>query len=421
MKFYELSIAQRWAWLARLKGWNPEELTQFQKQQVLKPEQLTALIENTLTQFPLPEGLVPEVRVNRHDYCLPYVTEEPSVTAAAANGAKRVMNQDGILAEVLPRFIIGQVIVAGVSDWNRFEQNVRQVLPELMRCAEQAHPSAVARGGGLKKIEVLATTATMGWLKLSIDAGEAMGANLANTICEAIAHYITAHVLVTGRVLAAILSNDGSQQLVQLSAQAPFSALTGKDGTSGAQIAEKMALLSDFAYHNQERALTNLKGMLNGMTAVTVATGNDERALATAVMGYACQSGEPKPLFKLTCNQAAQCLQIEGMVPVVCGTVGGATRFLPQAAMNLAILGHPSTQELMMLIASAGLINLVAAHRALVSTGIQAGHMPLQQQRLIAQLTSNSKQQHRLRIWLSQHPQAGEQELRTFWQKSEQE
>lgn len=366
--FYQLSYQERLAAVVKGRQLTAEQIEVIKRHAT---EVGDSLIENYLTNYQLPEGVLPQIRVNGQDYSVTMVTEEPSVIAAASNGARLLTGDTGITAQVTHRLVEGQVIIT-TTHGDQLRQLVEQQRVELLRVANASHPTMQQYGGGAKSVAVRQLDDTFWAVELQVGVGEAMGANVINTMTEAVAEYLR----VAGMdVLMSILSNAGDYQLVTVSATVPVVALA-KNQISGAEVARKIQSASHIAQIDPKRAVTHNKGIMNGIDAAVIAIGNDWRAVEAAAHAYASRDGRYRGLS----NWEIDGEQLRGhlTVPLPIGLVGGATKVLKLAAINQRIAGFQTTQEAMQVIAAVGLAQNLAALKALVTEGIQAGHMKLQ-------------------------------------------
>ncbi|USS87903.1 hydroxymethylglutaryl-CoA reductase, degradative [Fructilactobacillus hinvesii] len=329
------------------------------------------LIENYLTDYGLPEGIATNLVVNGKEYLVPMVVEEPSVIAAASNGAGMLKRGGGVTAHAESRVLTGEVIiktdnVLAIQDWFT---NHKQ---DVMKTAFQAHPS-IAKYGGIQDVEFNIIDEEHVSLELFVDVGDAMGANTLNSMLEAVGDQIETEL--GQQVLMSILSNFGDHNVVIATGTVPFSVLERGD-LSGQEVANRIAEAADVANIYPKRAATHNKGIMNGIDAVVVATGNDWRAVESAAHSFAARKGNYKGLSKWRVTDAG----LEGRIrlPIPTGIVGGATHVLEMSKVNYQILGINSALEMMNLLAGVGLAQNLAALKALVTDGIQRGHMSLQ-------------------------------------------
>ena len=351
-----------------------ESLEQDEQMSVTVADQLS---ENVVGTFSLPYSLVPEVLVNGQEYTVPYVTEEPSVVAAASYASKIIKRAGGFTAQVHQRQMIGQVALYQVADPEQAQAKIASKKAELLELANQAYPSIVKRGGGARDLHVEQLKGETDFLVvyLHVDTQEAMGANMLNTMLEALKPVL--EELSQGQSLMGILSNYATDSLVTANCRIAFRYLS-RQKDQGREIAEKMVLASQFAQVDPYRATTHNKGIFNGIDAILIATGNDWRAIEAGAHAFASRDGRYQGLSQWTLDLEREELVGEMTLPMPVATKGGSIGLNPRVALSHELLGNPSAKELAQLIVSIGLAQNFAALKALVSTGIQQGHMKLQ-------------------------------------------
>ena len=344
----------------------------------LKVEHYDNMIENAITSFELPMGVAPNFIMNNKNYTIPMVTEEPSVIAAQSNAAKILGQHGGIQARVLSNLMRGQVAFPNPQvEWLEYLNNHKN---ELMEITRVAHPSILKRGGGVRDLsfEIKEQNGLTSFLILYayVDTREAMGANMINTIMEALKEHLEDQFQT--KATMAILSNLATESLVEANFKIPSSSLKFSD-----QIGQRFLEASDLAHIDPYRAATHNKGVMNGIDALALATGNDTRAIEAAIHSYASLSGQYQALTSYRYKDG----YIYGKIqcPLTVGTVGGTLKLNPKAQLAHKILGSPNKEELMMLLASVGLAQNFAAIYALITDGIQKGHMSLQSRALALQ------------------------------------
>ena len=349
-------------------------LEQDEQMSVTVADQLS---ENVVGTFSLPYSLVPEVLVNGQEYTVPYVTEEPSVVAAACYASKIIKRAGGFTAQVHERQMIGQVALYQVADPEQALEKISSKKAELLELANQAYPSIVKRGGGARDLHVEEIKGETDFLVvyLHVDTQEAMGANMLNTMLEALKPVL--EELSQGQSLMGILSNYATDSLVTASCRMAFRYLS-RQKDQGREIAEKIALASQFAQSDPYRAATHNKGIFNGIDAILIATGNDWRAIEAGAHAFASRDGRYQGLSQWTLDMEREELVGEMTLPMPVATKGGSIGLNPRVALSHELLGNPSAKELAQIIVSIGLAQNFAALKALVSTGIQQGHMKLQ-------------------------------------------
>ncbi|MGT2846135.1 hydroxymethylglutaryl-CoA reductase, degradative [Streptococcus massiliensis] len=332
------------------------------------------MAENVLGTFALPYAVVPDFYVNGKDYLVPFVTEEPSVVLAASFAAKIIKHSGGFTTLIHERLMIGQVALYGLADQVAAQELIKKAETELIELANQAYPSIVKRGGGARAVTT-AIKEDFLIVYLSVDTQEAMGANMLNTMLEAISGRL--EDLTGGECLMAILSNYATESLVTAKCQIPFRYLS-RDRSEAGTIAKKMALASDLAQADPYRASTHNKGIFNGIDAVVLATGNDWRAIEAGAHAYAARDGQYRGLSTWAIDKEQNLLKGQLTLPMPIATKGGSIGLNPTVAASFDLLQEPTAKELASIIVAVGLAQNFAALKALVSTGIQAGHMKLQ-------------------------------------------
>lgn len=326
-------------------------------------------IENYLTDFSLPEGIGVNLKVNGKDYVIPMVTEEPSVIAAASNGAKIVSQAGGFIAQS-QRLVMGQLLISKAG-FEVIDEYVKINQEKLLGIANAAHPSMQKRGGGALKMSARRLDTNKTSVDLFVDTKEAMGANTLNSMLEALKVDFEKHVV---DVDMAILSNLADQALTVVTCKVPTKSF-------GDELAQKIVLASEYAQVDPYRAATHNKGIMNGIDAVVIATGNDWRAVESGAHAYAARDGQYRGLstWKISDDQLVGKIQL----PLPVATVGGSIGINTMAQLNLKILGSPNAKRLAEIIGSVGLAQNFAALKAIVSEGIQRGHMRLQAKSLL--------------------------------------
>lgn len=336
-----------------------------------------SLIENVIGQGTLPVGLLPEIIVDDQPYVVPMMVEEPSLVAAASYGAKLVNNTGGFKTVSSQRLMIGQIVFDGVTDTESLSQAIQDKEVQIHQIADEAYPSIKARGGGYQKIEIDSfPEQQLLSLKVYVDTKDAMGANMLNTILEA----ITAHLkneFPDKDVLMSILSNHATASVVKVQGEIDIKDLN-KGGRDGEAVARRMERASVLAQVDIHRAATHNKGVMNGIHAVVLATGNDTRGAEASAHAYASRDGQYRGIATWKYDQERQRLIGTIEVPMTLAIVGGGTKVLPIAKASLDLLNVKSAQELGHVVAAVGLAQNFSACRALVSEGIQQGHMSLQ-------------------------------------------
>ena len=356
---------------------SPERQASLEQDEQMSVTVADQLSENVVGTFSLPYSLVPEVLVNGQEYTVPYVTEEPSVVAAASYASKIIKRAGGFTAQVHQRQMIGQVALYQVAEPEQAQEKIVSKKAELLELANQAYPSIVKRGGGARDLHVEQIKGETDFLVvyLHVDTQEAMGANMLNTMLEALKPVL--EELCQGQSLMGILSNYATDSLVTASCRIAFRYLS-RQKDEARELAEKMVLASQFAQADPYRAATHNKGIFNGIDALLIATGNDWRAIEAGAHAYASHDGAYRGLSHWMMDLETEELIGELTMPMPVATKGGSIGLNPRVVLSHELLGHPSAKELAQIIVSIGLAQNFAALKALVSTGIQHGHMKLQ-------------------------------------------
>lgn len=337
------------------------------------PESIAGkMAENHLGTFALPFSILPELLVDGHSYQVPMVTEEPSVVAAASFGAKIIAKSGGFTTIIHDRIMIGQVVLYVLPDHGRATQAIMEQKDRILSLANQAHPSIVKRGGGARDLS-LESKGEFLIVYLQVDVQEAMGANILNTMLEAIKEELER--LSQGQALMGILSNYATQSLVSARCSIAIRSLATSSAIAQ-ETAKKIALASKLAQVDPYRAATHNKGIFNGIDAVVMATGNDWRAVEAGAHAYASRDGLYRGLSRWTVEGDRLVGSITLPLPIA--TVGGSIGLNPKVAVAFELLEQPKAKQLASIIAAVGLCQNFAALRALVTSGIQAGHMKLQ-------------------------------------------
>ena len=372
--FSKASPADRIEKLALAGLLSEEGLQTVRDNETLPLSLANEMVENVLGTLALPFGLAPGFQVDGREIQVPMVTEEPSVIAAASYAAGLIKRSGGFQTQVHKRQMIGQVALYDVSNKEKASQAITAAKEDLLQLANQAYPSIVKRGGGARD---LWTEVKRDFLicYLSVDPKEAMGANMLNTMLEALVNPL--EDLTGGQGLMAILSNLATDAIVTARCHIDYRFLS-RDPKEAAEIAQKIALASQLAAVDPYRAATHNKGIFNGIDAVVLATGNDWRAIEAGGHTYASRTGQAQGLSNWMDHPEQQVLEGQLTLPMPIATKGGSIGLNPSVQVAHELLGNPDAQTLARIIVSVGLAQNFAALKALVSTGIQHGHMKLQ-------------------------------------------
>jgi len=345
---------------------------------ILDVSNADTMIENVIGVMGLPIGLGLNFLINDKDYVVPLAVEEPSIVAALSFAAKTARTTGGFTTSSSDPILIGQIQLVDVPHTSKARQLLEQRKEEVINLANSLHPRMVARGGGAVDLEVILHPATndtveMMVVHLLVDTRDAMGANLVNTMCEGVASFIES--ITGGRVFLRILSNLADRSLVRASVKIPTENL-GNNGYDGEQVRDGIVIASQFAAVDPYRAATHNKGIMNGVDAVALATGNDWRAVEAGAHAYAARGTHYTSLSRWTRAEDGS-LAGEIELPIRVGIVGGPLQSNPSVGMNLRLSKVESSRELAEVMAAVGLAQNFSALRALVTDGIQRGHMTL--------------------------------------------
>lgn len=368
--FYRLSVEERLRKVAELANLSEEEVRAVISSGGLPIEVADRMIENVIGTFELPLGIATNFLIDEKEYLIPMVIEEPSVVAAASNAARMAREGGGFKTDFTAPIMIGQIQVVDVKDPESARFEVLRNKAEIIEKANECDPLLLKLGGGCRDIEVRVIDSICGKMlivHLLVDVRDAMGANAVNTMCERVAPLVGR--LSGGRPLLRILSNLAIYRIARAKA------LFRKEAIGGEEVVDGVMKAYAFAEADPFRCATHNKGIMNGISALMIATGNDFRAVEAGAHGYAAMKGY-KPLTKYEVNENGDLVgTIE--VPITAGIVGGATQVNPLAKICLKILGVKSSEELARVAAALGLAQNFAALRALATEGIQRGHMEL--------------------------------------------
>lgn len=379
--FYQLSRPERARIVAAWADLSSEE--QAALAAGLSLEQADYMIENVIGLFALPLGIATNFCINDEDILVPMAVEEPSIVAAVSFAARLARAGGGFRTGSTEPVMIGQVQLLDLPDHDLAAAQVQAAAADILAVANRLHPSIQARGGGARRLEVrpLADTPAgpMLIVHLLFDTRDAMGANAVNTAAEAIAPLL--ETLTGGRALLRILSNLSDQRQAWAEVAIPVQALA-TESLAGARVAQGIVEANAFAVADPYRAATHNKGIMNGIDAVALATGNDWRALEAGAHAYAARDGQYRGLTDWRVAPeldmpTGPTLHGRLQMPLAVGAVGGATKTHPSAQVALKILGQPGARRLAEIMAAVGLAQNLAAIRALVTDGIQRGHMAL--------------------------------------------
>ncbi|MDJ0974943.1 MAG: hydroxymethylglutaryl-CoA reductase, degradative [Planctomycetota bacterium] len=377
--FYRKTVDERLA-LLKEKGILSEEdfATLSSGRNVVNAEEADCLIENVVGTFGMPFGLGLNFLVNDREYVVPMVVEEPSVVAAVSAAAKTIRAGGGFRCRSMDPMILGQIQVVEVEHADTVKERIEEHKEQILDLANSLHPNMVARGGGARDVEVRvhpasSTRPEMTIVHLLVDTRDAMGANIVNSMCEGVAPLI--EDITGGRVFLRILSNITDRAMVHAECVIPVEYLKN-NGYSGEEVRDGIVLANQFAEVDPYRAATHNKGVMNGIDAVAIATGNDWRAIEAAAHAHAAMQGRYSSLTRWWRTEEGH-LGGALSIPLKVGIVGSQIQSNPTPGIARRILGVGSARELAEVMCAVGLAQNFAALRALSTDGIQLGHMAL--------------------------------------------
>lgn len=406
--FSKLGKEQKIEWLANGYFQDPERATETLKQYWNDNAALQKLhdefIENTVSNFYLPLGIAPNFTINGKDYTIPMAIEESSVVAAASKSAKFWATRGGFKATVISTEKIGQVHFKYFGDGQKLAAFFEAIKPKLFIETEDLTKNMQKRGGGILDIELRdKTNLIAGYYQLhaTFETVDSMGANFINSCLEqfsktlreeALAFELFAESEKHIQVIMSILSNYVPNCVVRAEVSCPVAHLNEDKNISPEEFAQKFVAAVQIAEVEPFRAVTHNKGVMNGIDAVVVATGNDFRAVEAGVHAYAAKDGHYSSLSHAKVEESIFTFWLD--VPLALGTVGGLTTLHPLVKFSLEMLGNPGAKELMQIVAVAGLAQNFAALRSLTTTGIQQGHMKMHLMNILNQLGANDLEKH---------------------------
>jgi hydroxymethylglutaryl-CoA reductase len=369
--FYKLSPRDRLLLLKQFADLSDAECRLLQNTGSLPLDVADHMIENVVGAMPLPFGIGVNFQINKRDYLIPMVIEEPSVVAAASYAAKMVRDGGGFHTSSTPPVMIGQIQAVGIENPENAKEIVLAAKQDILKKANEQDPLLASVGGGAKDLEARVIQTTVGPMlitELHVDCRDAMGANAVNTMAEAVAPLI--EELTDGTVYLRIITNLATKRLAKAWCTVP------KDSVGGEEVVDGIVNASAFAAADPYRAATHNKGIMNGIIAVILATGNDHRAIEAGAHAYAALQGKYTSLSTWT-KDANGDLVGSLELPMAVGLIGGAVRTHPIAKIAVKILGVKTANEFGEVCAAVGLAQNLGALRALAHEGIQRGHMSL--------------------------------------------
>ena len=384
-KFYQMTVDERRDSLRTEFGCSSDDLSALSGVPGLTEDSANRMIENVIGRYALPLGAARNFVINGRKYIIPMVIEEPSVVAAASNGARLAKAGGGFSAEADDPRMIGQLQITGLSDLLTAAAALEAEKAHLLKLAAESCPNLIRRGGGPVDMEFRMFPETdagpMLIVHLIMDVRDVMGANLIDTALESIAPEV--EKISGGIVRLRILSNLADQRLARAACRVPAEVLAFKE-FDGETVLSRIVEAAAFAEADPYRAVTHNKGIMNGIDAVVLATGNDWRAVESGTHAWAAKTGQIRPLSHWRRDPENGDLLGTIELPMAVGTVGGATRVHPGAAAALRLMNVQSAQELAGVLAAVGLAQNLAALKALSTEGIQRGHMSLHAKQLAA-------------------------------------
>ena len=374
--FHKLSVAQRIERVAQFAGLAEEDQAQLSQTGNLPVETADHMIENFVGTMNIPMGVATNLRIDGRDRLVPMATEESSVVAAVCNAARQCYDAGGFVTSMSGTQMIAQIQLSGVSDPQHARVRILERRDDIRSICDACDPVLVKLGGGFRDLEVRVLDTRGGVMVIThliVDTRDAMGANAVNTMAEKLAPYIAQWT--SGTTNLRILSNLADRRLARARCVWPL------DAIGGAEVRDAMLSAYHFADADPYRAATHNKGIMNGVSAVVLATGNDTRAVEAGAHAFAARTGR---YASLTAWEATANGDLAGTIelPMAVGLVGGATKVHPTARLGLKILGVSTAEELARIIAAVGLAQNFSALKALATTGIQKGHMALHAQNI---------------------------------------
>ena len=385
-KFFEKSRKDRLEIIGNFANLSEDELNTLENMNGgISFDKADKMIENAIGTFSLPLGIATNFKINNKDYVVPMVIEEPSVIAAASKGAKIARIKGGFEVIADESYSIGQIQILN-TDTNIAIKKINEQTNEILKLANSKSNTLSKMNKGAKEImckEIDTPSGSMLIVELLIDVGDAMGANVTNTMCEAVSPLI--EKITGGKALLRILSNYSTRRMVK--AKAIFE----KESVGGENVVDNIILAYEFADNDVYRAVTHNKGIMNGIISVANAVGQDSRAIEAAANAYAAISGKYRSLSKWSKDVDGNLVGILE-IPLSVGIVGGIANVHPVAKICTKILNVESAQELACVMTATGLAQNYSAIRALSTEGIQKGHMRLHARNLAAAAGATTEQ-----------------------------
>ena len=392
--FYKLSVPERRKVLAEIADLSEEQILAWSKTGELSESAADKMIENVVGTYSLPIGVATNFIIDNEHYLIPFVLEEPSVVAAASNMAKRCQKKGGFVSNNDEPVMIGQIQIVNCPDVDASKEAIFAQKENLIDLCNQVDPILVKFGGGCRDIEIRTLETQSGdmiILHLLVDCRDAMGANAVNTMAESIASKVES--ISGGTVILRIISNLAVHRLARVSAIFTREEMSdnGRNNIQGEEVIDGVIQAYHFAAADPFRATTHNKGIMNAISPVAIACGQDWRAIESGAHSYASYGREYGSMTHWEKNEDGDLLgTIE--LPMAVGLVGGAVRVHPAAQTNVALLGIDSANDLAKVMAAAGLAQNLGALRALATVGIQAGHMKLHARNMAVTAGANDEE-----------------------------
>jgi hydroxymethylglutaryl-CoA reductase len=385
--FYKKSLRERLARLVETGRLSPESIAFLEAGGGLPADVADRMSENVVGCYGLPMGIALNFRVNNRDVLVPMSVEEPSVVAAASNAARLVRMTGGFTGKASASIMTTQVQFDAVPEPEQATARIEAIRERIFATGDASIPGMVRRGGGCRDLDVRVLDAAEGILvvHLYVDVGDAMGANVVDTVAEAVAPLL--HAEIGGQIGLRILSNLPLRRTVKVSCEVMADAL------GGTRVADGIAKASRFAELDPFRAVTHNKGIMNGCDSVALATGQDWRSLEAGAHSFASRDGQYRPLAVWRRTETGVRGELE--MPMAVGTVGGSTRVHQGVRAAFELMDLERAGDLGIVIAAAGLASNLAALKALAGEGIQEGHMRLHARK--AEVAERSEEQGALR------------------------
>lgn len=415
--FSKLSKSEKIDWILNTYFLDPKKAKQLLAQYWNSDEQLQKLhdefIENTVTNYYLPLGVAPNFNINGRLYTIPMVIEESSVVAAASKAAKFWEERGGFKAQVISTTKIGQVHFIFNGSYKKLKAFFEDIRYSFIRDTNDITKNMRNRGGGILNIELRDKSSKLNnyfQLHVTFETLDAMGANFINSCLEQLADTLKREAqhyeAFNGnekeiQVVMSILSNYVPQCVVRAEVSCNIEDLKDKNIPNPEAFAQNFKRAVEIAEIEPHRAVTHNKGIMNGVDAVVLATGNDFRAVEAGVHAYAARSGSYSSLTHVSIDKGRFIFWIE--LPLALGTVGGLTSLHPLVKFSLELLGHPSARKLMEIVAVAGLAQNFAALKSLTTTGIQEGHMKMHLLNILNQFNATAKEKEKLVDYFKTH------------------